>query len=683
MINKISCYLINIFFGLCTVNLNAEIVNIALQKQGSTQTVTAEWVQHAHDAQHTNYTDQVVPHPWRWKWSWNGPNASGGIASGHHTLPRNVQPITGGGYVYIADGSNGVRVINETSGSVARTISPGGNCNSTPAYDTADGSLYVGSTNGNLYKINPANGNTLGTYNAGSAINTAPCLLSDRVFISAGNNVIAVNKSNMSQIWSYNAGSPVVTPPAYSPSRNYVVVVSQDLYVHCINNSNGLRVWRVKPIARNYQANEIEANWGWPVIAEQHGYILVKYRISWNDLFTSPSPFPTTNSGIRSAMQSNTNLQNLFCLDIDDGSVPFICNVGCGGWGDGGFLPMGPQPVVKKHSNGTETVFTVIRGDNRSGVDARGDSHFGEMLLDNTTVSGYSGGEIRWMQYGNYGWGNVGYDFPPSDEQPFPTMSGDYLFMGHWALGLAINITDRSANRGSWSNPIATQALSHFVTSSDGSAGSFSSTHYCGTQFGQEPDWRAVPFGFYIYYNQGSVYDNYWSEYACWIVSNNQIYYRSCDSAIVCLESGNPQASIKPASKKELAKCKKEEKQLIAGLNPAAKDRPETGPKIISYLDTRNHIGEIKTVEGELKWVFNNGKAVYLGFNNPHTGYFCVRIMKKYWNNFPVPPEKIYKEGMKVRVRGKIEWYQNDPVMYVTDPSQISIVSDKYVITKK
>jgi len=491
----------------------------------------------------------------------------------------------------------------------------------------------------------------------------------------------------MSQIWSYNAGSPVVTPPAYSPSRNYVVVVSQDLYVHCINNSNGLRVWRVKPTNRTYSnasplpTNAAQADWGWPVIAEVHGLVLVKYRLDWDTLYTVWSPWPTDNATIRSNLQNRPDQQCMFALDLDDGSNPFICNLGHGGWGDGGYLPMGFQPVVKKFQDGSEIVYAIVRG--HTMYDGRWDSHIGEMMLDNTTVSGYQAGYIRYICVIYQTQGNTcDSEFYLTDEQPFLTVAGDYLFASHWECAMSsAKISDRSASRGSWSNKITTIQCPNVVTSQDNTGQcSFSASHYCSNGL---TNTRGYYPGFYIYYNQGSVYDSYWSDYACVVVSNNNIYVRSCDSAIVCLESGNPQASIKPASKKELAKCKKEEKQLIAGLNPAAKDRPETGPKIISYLDTRNHIGEIKTVEGELKWVFNNGKAVYLGLNNPHTGYFCVRIMKKYWNNFPVSPEKIYKEGMKVRVRGKIEWYQSDPVMYVTDPSQISIVSDKYIITKK
>ncbi len=99
-------------------------------------------------------------------------------------------------------------------------------------------------------------------------------------------------------------------------------------------------------------------------------------------------------------------------------------------------------------------------------------------------------------------------------------------------------------------------------------------------------------------------------------------------------------------------------------------------PKVISFKDARKFAGKEKIVEGEIKEIINNRKAVYLGFAKPHTGFFVVRILEENWKNFPDVPDKIYKEGQKIRVSGKIEWYQGDPVIYVENPSQIVVLSD-------
>lgn len=502
---------------------------------------SSEWTQHAHDAQRTSYTDQVVPPPWRWKWAWNGPNNSGGISAGKFGLPRNSQPVTGDGRVYIAAGSNGVYALNNSNGSVVWNRNLGSPVNSTPAYDSDTNALFVVAANGVLYKLNAATGATLGQFSSGSSSNLPlpPAVISDRVFFSMGTSVYAINKQTMNQIWSYNAGAAVHTPPAYSPSRNRVIVVTEDLYVHAIDNATGTQVWRVKPTPRTggdpgeINTSVAEVKNGWPVIAEAHGYVLVKLRLDWQALWDI-SPWPADNAAMRSYLQQNPEYQALFVLDLDDGSVPFIANVGHGGFGDGGYLPMGPQPVVKRFPNSQEVAYVVMRGSPcaQSPCDGRGDSHLGELVLDDTTVPGYLGGYVRFMQN----------TFFPTDEQAYISMAGDFIFGGHWEAGIAHRIVDRSPSRGTGTDPIVTENLPHIVTSQDVDVcgTGFSATHYCEQGLVNTRVW---PAGFYIYWQQGPVYDQYWSEYATWVVSNNTIYFVSTDGAVVALESAAPQGT--------------------------------------------------------------------------------------------------------------------------------------------
>ncbi|MCX8104026.1 MAG: PQQ-like beta-propeller repeat protein, partial [Candidatus Bipolaricaulota bacterium] len=411
---------------------------------------------------------------------------------------------------------------------------------STPAYDPDTNALFVVAANGTLYKLNSATGATVGQFSSGSSspLPLPPAVISDRVFFSMGTRVYAINKHTMSQIWSYNANAAVHTPPAYSPSRNRVVVATEDLYVHAINNATGAQAWRVKPTVRtggdpgDNNTTLAEVKNGWPVIAEAHGYVLIKLRLDWNALWDA-SPWPANNAAMRSYLQQNPEYQALFVLDLDDGSVPFIANVGHGGFGDGGYLPMGPQPVVKRFPNGQEVVYTVIRGrecaPNDPTCDGRWDSHLGEMVLDDTTVPGYLAGYVRFMQN----------TFFPTDEQAYVSMAGDYIFGGHWEAGIAHRIVDRSPARGTFANPIVTENLPHIATSQDVDVcgTGFSATHYCEQGLINTRNW---PGGFYIYWQQGAVYDQYWSEYATWVVSNNTIYFVSTDGAVVALESAAP-----------------------------------------------------------------------------------------------------------------------------------------------
>lgn len=630
---------------------------------GGGGTASSEWSQHNHDAQRTGYAPESVPTPWRWAWSWNGPNSSGGISGGKTSLPRNVQPVTGGGRVYIARGAPGVIALRETDGGVLWTADPGGDAVSTPAYDAGTDTLYVGCTDGRLYRLDARNGSVLGSFAATAGISLAPCLVSDTVYLSAGTRVHAVDKTDLAERWSYDAGSRVDTPPSYSASRDRVFVVSQDLYVHAIEAPSGARAWRVKPTPRNggdpgdNGKSLAQALWGWPVVSDLHGYVLVKYRLDWQTLWTW-NPWPTTNSAIRTNLTNQPREQCLYVLDLDDGSVPFVCNLGHGGWGDGGYMPMGPTPVLKRLSGGGEVVWTVIRG--TQAADGRWDSYLGEMVLDASTVSGFGPGEVRWMD----SWSG---SFFPTDEQAFVTAAGDHIFGGHWMMGFARRVIDRSAGRGSYSNPIQTESLPQVVTSS--SSVPFSSSHYSSSTLTQDGDARSIPYGFYIYWGQGAVYDSYWSSYACWVVSNGRVYYRSCDGAVVCLESGNPTARAARRAGSE-----------AASRRPAP---PRPAGRSIAPEEAGAFAGAEAVVEGTVQYVFNNGKTVLLGFRHPHQGFFKVQIPRAVGERFGSSGfgarmgrnlETFVREGDAVRVRGRIEAYQGDPAIFVRRPEDIEVI---------
>ncbi|MCS7259320.1 MAG: PQQ-like beta-propeller repeat protein [Anaerolineae bacterium] len=575
------------------------------------------------------------------------------------SLPRNVQPVTGGGRVYIAAGNDGVFALSEATGQQLWQRSGIGDVRSTVAYDAATQAVFVVSTNGRLYKLRAASGEVLDQFSAGqtSDLPLPPTVIQDRVFFAMGNSVYAVDKRTMQSLWTYNAGTglTVAVPPAYSPSRNLVIVATEpDLYVHAIDNANGTRKWRTRPVhsSRNF-SDPTEYRYGWPVIAEGAGYVLIKVRLDWGTMWRN---WPQTNSAMRQFLTENPGDQALFVLDLDDGRVPFIANVGHGGYGDGGYMPMGPQPVVKRLANGKEVVYTVIRA--KHDYDPRWDSHFGEMVLDNTTVSGLQGGDVRFIRF----------DWPPgseapfllTDEQPNVSMAGDYLFGGHWEAGFAMRILDRSDARGSFGSPITTQRLATVVTSQDHpDACAFSTEHYCSTRLASIG--REYDFGFYIYYDQGPVYDRYWSEYAVWVVSNQNVYFRSCDGALVALTSGNP-----PLSESTDA--------MAVSAASSARPRDTIPAATIPHTEARAWDGRIVIVTGTLRYVFNNGKQVLLGFANPHQGAFKAIIRRADWARFETPPEQLYRVGRRVAVVGTIAWYQGDPAIYVTTPEQIRVV---------
>ncbi len=625
----------------------------------------SEWTQFAHDPMRTSFTSQVVPTPWRLKWIWNGPDAQGKVSSGKFGLPRNSQPVTGGGRVYVAAGSGGVYALNNANGQVLWNKNDIGTINSTPAYDPRSDALLAVSANGRLYRLNAANGAVLNSFNSAASSNLPlpPALWEDTVFFSMGSKVFALDCATLTKKWEYNAGSPVETPPAFSPSTQTVVVVSQDLYVHAINADNGEPRWKVKPTPLQPgnpggNSDNAEAKNGWPVIAEQNGLVFVRYRLDWQSLWNFDTNQLDDNAAIRSFLSQHRDEQPLFALRLSDGTEAFIPNLGNGGFGDGDYMPMGPLPAIAS-VDGREIAYAIVRMvPPQQGTDPRWDSYLGELLLNNNTVSGFSAGEIRVMEKAI-----EPVDFP-TDEQPFVSVAGNMIFAGHWEAGLARQIRDRSPSRGAApSNPILTNNLPHIATSQDSDAcgTGFQTSHYCANGLYNTRNW---PGGFYIYWKEGAVYDRYWSEYAAWVVSKDTIYFVSADGAVVALEHGNPTASSLTA--------------LPVSHRASAESAPPPAlNEVISHEQAAEYAGWQATVEGELARVFNNGKAVYLSFVEPHQRRFVVRILKEHWNAFPQPPESLYRAGQRVQVSGVIGWYQGGPVIYVTQPEDVTILDER------
>jgi len=528
--------------------------------QPTTPSSTNEWVQFGHDPQRTNYTPQAVSTPWNFKWQWNGSDPDGKKQANHISLPELVQPITGGGLVYIAAGNKGIYALNSNNGNVVWNRNPGGSIDATPTYDTTSGWLFALSTNGILYKLNAQTGETLSQFNTNtSSIKVvAPLLLTDRVVIATGSKLHAVKKENMQSIWSYDAGANIVTTAAYSTSRNRIIFGTNDLYIHIVNNNNGQLAYKLKPTPRSpgnpgssSRNNLAELVGGWPVVAEQHGIVFVRYRLDWDTLWTW-NPFPKTNQEIRNNLTNNPGQQALFAINLDNGSIAFIPAVGNSGQGDGGYLEMGPLPIIANIDN-KELAYIVWRNGltcaSQGWCDGREDATMGEMVLDNNTVSGYQAGDVRFVRFQDI----------QTDEAIKITMSGKTIFHSHWLINAAAEITDRSSSLGgTFTNPIKTKDAPFVIwrqcscyPNSPGSCRTpcgfpgcneqplcysncqfDTQTHYCSQGLYSYGDNRSYPPGFYEYFNDFE--QETWSV-PFTVVSNNLVLVKTGDGGILAL----------------------------------------------------------------------------------------------------------------------------------------------------
>jgi uncharacterized repeat protein (TIGR01451 family) len=270
-----------------------------------------------------------------------------------------------------------------------------------------------------------------------------------------------------------------------------------------VNNSDGSQKWRVKPTP-NSPGFPNQFTGYWPVVAEQHGVVFLRMRLDHDALF-GPGPsgkYPDTNTEVRAYLQENPHLKNLFALDLADGSEKFVPAVGYGGVEDlvdgEPFLNTGPVPVIRVLTDGTEVAYQHFRS-GQDAPDFRWDSHIGEMVLDDNTISGLKAGDLRFVKFGQIG---KSYTFITDEQCPL-SMAGDTIFHAHWGASESIKITDRSNSKGlSADNPITSEyhptVIRRMQTCSDFDPVS----HWteCGLTLFDDTRYWAGP-GYWVYWN--------------------------------------------------------------------------------------------------------------------------------------------------------------------------------------
>ena len=189
----------------------------------ATAVIPGEWTQLGHDPQRTGYVPTEVPGPWQLKWIWNGPAGGGdaGPASDHLKLPKAVQPVAGGGRLYIGHSDGVVRAISDATGQqVWASPSLGGAISNTAAFDAETNSVYVGTSDGRFWRLNADDGQVIRSNRPGGQVLMAPLVVGNAVYIgSTDGTFYAFDKSSLSQIWSYDAGAALIASPAYSANH--------------------------------------------------------------------------------------------------------------------------------------------------------------------------------------------------------------------------------------------------------------------------------------------------------------------------------------------------------------------------------------------------------------------------------------------------------------------------------
>lgn len=106
----------------------------------------------------------------------------------------------------------------------------------------ADGTVYVGSADHNLYAIDAQSGALLGTFPTGGAIRSSPAVVNGTVYIgSFDHKLYAIDAKNMQQRWSFSAQDEIQSSPVVA--NGVVYVGSEDDRLYAIDAQNGHERW--------------------------------------------------------------------------------------------------------------------------------------------------------------------------------------------------------------------------------------------------------------------------------------------------------------------------------------------------------------------------------------------------------------------------------------------------------
>jgi hypothetical protein len=485
---------------------------------------TDEWTQDGHDAQRSGSAAEEPAEPWALAWTWNGPDAGGGAGAHLYDAPPEARTVTGGPAVYAPAGARGLYALAKATGQPLWTLGATA-FDAAPAYDPASGVLVAGGADGRLYKLEAASGRVLATYQAGAPIAKAVLLAGGHAYAATAAGALhKVALDSFAPAWVYRAGARAATPPAYSAARDRVVFATDDLYVHAVVGATGAPAWRVKPTPNAPEPGAQQAvtfERGWPVVAEQHGLVMLRLQLHQEAMYAYPSRgnvFPDDLATTRAWLDANPRYKNLLVLRLADGAEAFTAAVGYGsteqvmspcpdgGGGACGAGVMGSTPVVKLYPDGGEVAYVHFRSGQANPPDYRWDGHMGEMVLDGATIPGLAAGDLRFVRMSRRnGYGGTGYVDVIDEQEPL-TVAGSTLFHAHWGASESVKITDRSATLGlSYGSPIQTSRHPTVIRQQRSCADFNPRTHStsCGLTLYNDGRYWDGP-GFWTYWNTDS-----------------------------------------------------------------------------------------------------------------------------------------------------------------------------------
>jgi outer membrane protein assembly factor BamB len=122
-------------------------------------------------------------------------------------------PAVANGVVYVGSDDNNVYALKASTGAVLWKYTTGGRVESSPA--VANGVVYVGSDDMNLYALNASTGTLLWQYTTGAEVVSSPAVANGVVYFGSGDkNLYALDAGAGALLWKYPTGEGIGSSPA-------------------------------------------------------------------------------------------------------------------------------------------------------------------------------------------------------------------------------------------------------------------------------------------------------------------------------------------------------------------------------------------------------------------------------------------------------------------------------------
>ena len=155
--------------------------------------------------------------------------------------PVRSSPAVADDTVYIGSSDHNIYALDAATGRPRWTFTTAGPVNSGPA--VAGGTVYIGSSDHKVYALNAATGHLRWTFITGGPVYSSPAVADGTVYVgSSDDSVYALNAATGHLRWRYITGGPVNSRPAVAGGTVYIG--SNDANVYALNAATGHLRWR-------------------------------------------------------------------------------------------------------------------------------------------------------------------------------------------------------------------------------------------------------------------------------------------------------------------------------------------------------------------------------------------------------------------------------------------------------